>query len=147
VLIVRRSGPSDRGSALMLMPAAVLIVLLLGAVAVDLAVVQMRQRTAVGAAASAANDAVTYGLDQAALRRGDGYRLDPARVEQAVAESIESSGLADDLAAPPVVTEPAPGTVTVVLRLRVAYVFARSLPGAPAGTTVQASASATVDVG
>jgi hypothetical protein len=129
----------------MLMPAAVLIVLLLGAIAVDLTVVHLRQRAAVSAAASAANDAVTYGLDQSALRRGEGYRLDPARVERAVAESIESQGLADDLTSPPEVTEPTPTTVTVVLHVRATYVFARALPHGPAGTTVTATSSATAD--
>ena len=129
----------------MLMPAAVLIVLLLGAIAVDLTAVHLRQRAAISAAASAANDAVTYGLDQAALRRGDGYRLDPARVERAVAESIEAQGLADDLTEPPEVTEPVPGTVTVVLHVRASYVFARALPHGPTTTVVTATATATVD--
>ena len=145
----RPAGPDrlagDIGSALMLMLAAVLIVLLLGAVAVDLTVVQMRQRAAIAAAAGAANDAVTYGLDQSALRRGDGYRLDPARVDHAIAESLDAQGLADDLAAPPAVSEPTPGTVTVVLRVRVPSVFARALPGGPLTTTVTATASASVD--
>jgi len=129
----------------MLMPAAVLIVLVLGAVAVDLAVVQLRQRAAIAAAAGAANDAVTYGLDQGALRRGEGYRLDPARVSTAVAESLEAQGVADDLVTPPIVSEPSPGTVSVVLRVRVASVFARVLPGGPVTTTVTATASATID--
>jgi Flp pilus assembly protein TadG len=136
---------TDRGSVLMLMPAAVLIVLLLGAIAVDLTVVHMRQRAAISAAGSAANDAVTYGLDQAALRRGDGYRLDPDRVARAVAESIESQGLSADLVAPPEVTEPGPGTVTVVLRIRVGYIFAKALPHGPRATTVTATATASVE--
>jgi hypothetical protein len=138
-------GQRERGSVLMLMPAAVLIVLLLGAIAVDLTVVHLRQRAAISAAGSAANDAVTYGLDQAALRRGEGYRLVPERVRRAVAESIESQGLADDLAQPPEVTEPAPGTVTVVLHVRAAYLFARALPHGPTDTVVTATATATVD--
>jgi len=125
----------------MLMPAAVLIVLLLGAIAVDLTVIHLHQR----AAGSAANDAVTYGLDQSALRRGDGYRLDPDRVHQAVTESIESQGLTDDLAAPPQISITAPDTVTVTLDLHADYIFARALPHGPRTTTVHATASATAD--
>jgi hypothetical protein len=127
---------------LVLMPAAILIVLLLGAIAVDLTVVHLRQQQAIDAAASAANDAVTYGLDQGALRAGRGYRLDPARVTAAVDQSIDAQGLSGELAAPPVVTEPDAVSVRVVITLRAAYVFARSLPGAPRGTTVTGTATA-----
>jgi len=139
----RRRG--DRGSVLMLMPAAVLIVLLLGAIAVDLTVVHLRQRAAISAAGSAANDAVTYGLDQAALRRGDGYRLDLDRAARAVAQSIESQGLSDALASPPEVTEPSADRVTVVLRVRVGYIFAKALPHGPTEAIVTATATAAVE--
>jgi len=138
-------GHRDQGSVLMLMPAAVLIVLLLGAIAVDLTVVHLRQRAAVSAAASAANDAVTYGLDQSALRRGQGYHLDPNRVARAVTESIESQGLDDDLVSPPEVSQPTPDTVTVVLHVRALYIFARALPHGPTDTIVTATATATID--
>jgi hypothetical protein len=129
----------------MLMPAAVLIVLLLGAIAVDLTVIHLRQRAGISAAGSAANDAVTAGLDQAALRRGDGYHLDPDRVRRAVDESLESHGLVDDLVGPPAITITAPATVTVELDLRANYLFARVLPHGPRATTVHATATATAE--
>jgi hypothetical protein len=135
----------DGGSVLVLMPAAVLIVLLLGAVAVDLTVVHLRQQQAIDAAASAANDAVAYGLDEGALRSGHGYRLDPDRVRTAVDESIAAQGLTSSLAAPPRITEPAPDEVKVVLVLRADYLFARSLPGVPHSTMVQGTATATAE--
>ncbi len=140
---VRARG--DRGSVLMLMPAAVLIVLLLGAIAVDLTAIHLRQRAGISAAGSAANDAVTYGLDQAALRRGDGYHLDPDRVQRAVIDSLDAQGLTDDLAAPPHITITAPDTVTVTLDLRADYVFARALPHGPRTTTLHATATATAE--
>jgi hypothetical protein len=127
----------------MLMPAAVLIVVLLGAIAVDLSAVHLRQRAAISAAGSAANDAVTAGLDLGALRRGEGYRLDPSRVQRAVLESIDAQGLTDDLVAPPRITITAPDTVTVELDLRADHVFARALPHGPRTTTVHATATAT----
>ncbi len=127
------------------MPVAVLIVLLLGAIAVDLTVVRLRQQQAIDAAASAANDAVTFGLDQGALRGGRGYVLDPNRVRQAVDQSVQSQGLANQLVETPVVTEPAPNTVTVVVTLRANYVFARSIPGSPHETIVRGTATATVE--
>jgi hypothetical protein len=129
------------------MPVAVLIVLLLGAIAVDLTAVHLRQQQAIDAAASAANDAVTLGLDESALRSGRGYRLDPDRARRAVDESIVDQGLTDELVEPPVVTEPTPGSVRVELTLRADYLFARSIPGAPRSTTVRGTASATAAQG
>ena len=119
------------------MPAAVMIVLLLGAIAVDLSIVALRHQQAVDAAASAANDAATAGLDRNALRTGKGYALDPGLVRQAVDHSIASQGLTDLLAAPPEVGRPTPRSVRVVLTLRADYVFARALPDMPRSTTVQ----------
>lgn len=55
---------SDGGSVLLLMPAAVLIVMVLGAVAVDAAVVYLGERQASDLAASVANDAAAL-LDEA----------------------------------------------------------------------------------
>jgi hypothetical protein len=136
-----------RGSVLVLMPVAVLIVLLLGAIAVDLTVVHLRQQQAIDAAASAANDAVTFGLDEDALRSGHGYYLDPNRVRRAVDESIADQGLSDELVGPPIVTEPTPNSVRVELTLQADYLFARSLPGAPRWTTVRGTATASAAQG
>jgi hypothetical protein len=118
----------DRGSALMLMPAGVLIVLLLGAITVDLTYVRVAQRELIAAAGDAANDAVTYGMDEARLRRGDGYALDERRVRDAVVDSLAAKGLLDELAEPPTVTVDADGTVEVVLTRVVPHVFGRALP-------------------
>jgi hypothetical protein len=124
---------SDRGSALMLMPAAVLIVLVLAAIAVDTAVVHLARRDLLHAADAAANDAVTYGLDEDRLRRGGGYRLDHRRVHEAVHGAIESRGLLHRLDAPPTVTVTGDDQVVVVVQMQVEHVFARALPGT--GTT------------
>src|SRR5690606_36454066 len=64
----RRRG--QRGSVLMLMPAAVLIVLALGSLAVDRAVVFGAQRDLINTAQAAANDAVTLGIDVDQVRAG-----------------------------------------------------------------------------
>ncbi len=146
MLSIRRRLRGHAGSVLILMPAAVLIVLLLGAIAVDLTIVHLRQQQAIEAAASAANDAVTAGLDQAALRAGHGYRLDPTRVHAAVDRSITAQGLTDQLAAPPEIRQPGPDTITVIIRLRADYVFARALPGTPHATTVAGTATATAEI-
>jgi hypothetical protein len=140
------AGRSDRGSVLMLMPAGVLIVLLLAAITVDLTYVRVGQRELIAAAGDAANDATAFGLDESALRRGDGYALDPGRAHQAVVASLTAKGLLDDLAAPPAVDVAADGTVEVRLVRRVPHIFGRALPGSPDDTEVRATASARLEV-
>jgi hypothetical protein len=129
---------SDRGSALMLMPAAVLIVLVLAAIAMDLSLLHLARRELIAAAEAAANDAVTFGLDEARYRRGDGYQLDPARARRAVVQALVARGLADDLTQPPRVVVAAT-TVEVSLAMRVDFVFARALPGLDHHATVSAT--------
>ena len=124
----------------MLMPAAVLAVLVLASIAVDLAVVHLRQRQAFDLAAGAANDAVTAGVDHVGLRRGV-YRLDPGQVEDVVRRHIAASQLADHLAGVPEVRV-AGDTVEVVLAIEADYVFSGVIPGAPDRTVVTAAASA-----
>lgn len=69
----RRS--SDRGSALVLMPALLGVVLILAALAVDLAVVWRTEAELADAAAAAANDLATIGLDEARFRADGRYAL------------------------------------------------------------------------
>lgn len=97
--IARHRGPNDRcgrrderGSVLMLMPAAVLIVLLLGAITVDAAVVYLAQREAYNVAFDAANDAAGAGLDVDLLRRTGEIAYDPARVAAIARRSVHAAG-------------------------------------------------------
>jgi len=129
----------------MLMPAAVLVVIVLGAIAVDLGAVRLGQRELVSAAGDAANDAVTVGLDEARLRAGEGYRLEPERVRRAVVESLAAKGLLDRLAAPPRITVVGDDSVQVELARRVPHLFAKAIPGAPDDQFVRATATAVVE--
>lgn len=132
----------DRGSALMLMPAGLLIVLVLASIAVDMSLVHLRKRQAFELAAAAANDAATAGVDQGRLRTTHDYLLDPERTRAVVDEVVAESQLAPQLAGPPVVTVTA-AAVRVELALEADYIFADIVPGAPDGTEVTASATAT----
>lgn len=126
----------QRGSVLLLMPVAVLIVVLLGGVAVDSSVTFMAQRDLVDATEAAANDAATYGLDQDRLRAGGGYQLDGGRVEAAVTAAFVARGLGD---AQPTVTVIA-GDVVVTAKADVHLVFAGAIPGAGRSRRVTARA-------
>jgi hypothetical protein len=132
----------DRGSALMLMPAGLLIVLVLASIAVDMSLVHLRKRQAFELAAAAANDAATAGVDQGRLRTTHDYVLDPESARGVVEDVVAASELAPQLARPPVVTVTATG-VRVELALEADYIFADVIPGAPDGTEVTASATAT----
>ena len=125
----------------MLMPAGVLVVLLLGAIAFDLSLLFLRQRQASSLAVDLANDVVTVAFDEPSFRRDGVFRLDPDQADRLVAAWVEQSALAPDVVEVEVrVVGPDAAEVRVVLR--VDYVFARSIPGAAEGTTVEASASA-----
>jgi hypothetical protein len=92
-------------------------------------------------AASAANDAVTAGVDPAALRSGR-FSLQPAAARQVVVRTVAASEMAPHLVGPPEVSVDG-DRVEVSLTLRADYLFTGVMPGTPAATTVRANASAT----
>jgi hypothetical protein len=96
------------------------------------------------AATDAANDAATAGLDEAALRSGRGFELDPTRVWLVAVDALATKGILDSLSSGPEVTINQDGSVTVSLAKRVPHLFARALPGAPDDKLVLATATATV---
>lgn len=117
-----RSELRTRGSVLMLMPAAVLIVLLLGAIAVDSAVVYLAQRQAHNVAFDAANDAAGAGFDRETARRTGEIRYEPDRVRSIAADAVAASALSDVTLIDVVVG--ADGVVAVTVEVEVEHVFA-----------------------
>lgn len=136
----RRPGARDRGSVLMLVPAAVLIVLVMASIAVDMSLVHLRQRQAHDLAAQAANDAATAAADQGALREGT-YVVDPGAARRVAATVVGASDLAAHVVGTPEVTV-TPDGVEVSVALEADYIFAGVVPGAPDGRTVRARATA-----
>ncbi len=142
----RRGG--DAGSTLFLFPAGLLIVLLLGAVAVDLGNVWLQQRRLADAADSAANDAVTYGIDQQQYRIDGRVVLDAGRVGDVVAVSIAGQELpATVFVDPPVIGVAADGSpvVSVHLTSSADFIFGRLI--GPRGLTIEATGRAVLDDG
>lgn len=137
---------AQRGSVLMLMPAAVLVVLLLAAISVDLSLVFLRQRQASGVAIDVANDLASAALDEAAFRSTGEFTLDPARAERLGRAFIDSSDVAGDVVGVDIDVIGA-DEVRVTLTLRVEYLFAKAIPGAADGTTVSAHATAVAVAG
>ena len=121
----------ERGSALLLMPAGVLLVLLLGALAVDHALAFMAERQVANLAAAAANDAATAALDRAQLYADGAVVLDPV-LARAAAEATVGAQLPGRLegVALDVVVDPVAATVTVRVTGTVPYLFSDAVPGA-----------------
>lgn len=131
----RPSGTAgQRGSVLMLMPAAILIVMVLGAIAVDLSLVHLAERQLQSAVDDAANDA-TAALREDAYRAGAGYSIDPGRATELVRWSLDTSDLPGSLTAPADVRVSA-DRIYVSATIEVDYIFADVIPGHPGSTTV-----------
>lgn len=123
---------------LMLMPAAVLIIIVLGALALDRAIVFGEQRELVQAAQAAANDAVAAGIDIDATRAGSELVHAPGRIDDAVALTVAHLDEPGTTAAWEI-----QGDVLVVrLERRVDLVFGGAVPGGPSSQVITATARA-----
>ena len=149
---MRRGGArTQSGSALMLVPAAVLVLVILGAIAVDFSVAFLGQRELTSAAAAAANDAATAISEETFYgERGDraagSIRIDEGRARRVVDQALAARAPRGVEVIDRTV-EPSGGQVCVVLSGRVDYVFARAVPGMAHGTTVRGPATATAVTG
>ena len=137
----------ERGSALLLMPAAVLVFIVLGAIAVDFSIAFLAQREVADATAAAANDAATA-IDEDAYRSSGELRLDHARAQE-VAQAAYDMRRATYLRSQPLEVrevpcddEPAVVCVEVRARASVGYVFSKAIPGAPNSASVGAMSTA-----
>ena len=130
-----------RGSVLMLMPAGLLIVFVLGSISIEYAAVSMRQRALYNAADAAANDAATYAIDRAVLRATGEVVLDPTLVEEAVELSLQAQGVVL-VRAPLVEVSRDRKTIHLELVQHVPFVIAGALPGTD-GTVVRANVRVT----
>ena len=86
-----RGRTLERGSIVVLMPATVLVVVLLGAMALDRAQLVMAQRDDVDTAQEAATEAAAAGVSLDHLRRTGEIRYDPRLIERAVAHATSDS--------------------------------------------------------
>lgn len=111
------SRPRERGSVMMLMPAAVVIVLLLGAITVDSAIVYLAQRQAYNVAFDAANDTAGAAFDAAAARNEGVIVYRPDRLRAVAGQSV--AGAAVNGLRLESVTAATDGTVSVVVEYQV----------------------------
>lgn len=137
-----RAGTADpeRGSALLLAPAGLLILLILAALCFDLTLAFQAKRQLVELADAVANDAVTFGLDDVRLRATGSYCLSRERTLGSVAADLAAT--ADDAEIVSVRLVPTssgcPTEVVVTLRTSSPYPFSRAVFRNVTGTTIVA---------
>lgn len=137
------SRPCDRGSVLLLMPAAMMVVIVLAAITVDLSLVRARHEQLESVAAAAANDAANQ-LSIDRLRVGSegdtlAIGLDPQRVR----EIVEVTVAAHEFTGAWVVdAEVQNDQVIVSLAVDVRHIFGQALPGTPETRRITAVARA-----
>lgn len=146
-------GTRQRGSVLLLVPAGVLVLIILGAIAVDFAIAFSSQRALSSLAAAVANDAATAALSDERFYRGSAADAEgPAGGSDVEIDPVAARRLAQEAVArraPRGIGNISVDALTagrqVCVRIRgdVEYVFSRAVPGAADGTTVEASAVAT----
>jgi len=131
---------------LLLFPAAVLVVVVLAAVAVDSSIAFLGERELANATAAAANDAASQAISNSAFYQGDRIELDPATVERVAVGRVRATldagrhhDVVVDVRALPPAAAGCGWTVRVTARSRVAYIFSRAVPGGPDSVTVEAT--------
>lgn len=141
----------ERGSVLILVPAAVIVLLMLGSVAVDYSLAYLGQRELRYASAAVADDAASAAISDSSFYGRDGHDagsivIDDAKVARVLERSLASRQLhgvtitGHEFAV-------AGNQVCVTLRGRVSYIFARAFPFAPHGTEVVGRSAATAVAG
>jgi hypothetical protein len=143
---VQLTESRERGSVLMLMPAAFLVVVVIAAICVDQSLVFLRQRQAASVAVDVANDLATTALDQAAYRSSGDFRLDESRARSLGRHLVDASDIGPHVRDVHIWLA-ADDEVVVEITASVDYIFARAIPAAGDGTTVRARAIAVAATG
>jgi type II secretory pathway pseudopilin PulG len=125
MLTIDRVGGRERGTILLIFPAAVLVMFLLGAIVIDVALTQVRGRELEAVAGSAANDALAA-LDVAALREGRGVVIDEGTARARVAAAVANGPLPQAVTEQVTISVDPQGrtVIAVTLRLDVELVMA-----------------------
>jgi Flp pilus assembly protein TadG len=127
------------------MPAAVLVFIVLGSLAVDSSLAFLGEREVANLASAVANDASTEGIDITRYYATGELVIDPVRVQAVADAALATSGL-DHLSGLTIDTEVV-GTDHVVVHVhaRVRSLFSRALPSGLDERSVGASAEATAE--
>ncbi len=139
---------------LLLFPAAVLVVVVLAAIAVDSAIVFLGQREVANAVTAAANDAAGEGVGNRAFYQRGRVELDPGTVRQVAIDEVRAAldderfaGLQVDAVVLPPIAAGCPPLVRVRATAWVSRLFATALPGGGGQVRVTATSTGTPEQG
>lgn len=137
-----RARRAERATALILVPTMLLVVIALGAIAVDLTALHVAQRSTQRVAATAADDAAAM-LDTRQVQVDGTVRIDEGAARRVAVAHARTASLAGALQEPvDVRVAPDGSTVTVTLRVRVRDLIGGPLRGDDAETEIRATATA-----
>lgn len=113
----------------MLVPALMLVLICLGTIAIDLALLHGAHRSAHRIVSAAADDAAAM-IDTEELQRSGELLVDPARARRVVDAHLAVAQLPGRLAAEPSVRIGGGGsTVTITVEMLIDHVMLRAIPG------------------
>ena len=124
----RRRRAAERGSALILVPAMMMVLLALGAIAIDLSVLHGAHRSLHRIASSAADDAAAM-LDAEQLQMDGELRIDVPAARQVVEAHLDAARVPGTLTSARTSISEDGGVVTVELTAAVDHVLLAAVPG------------------
>lgn len=127
----RHRAVTDRGTAMFLVPAMMLVVIALAAIAVDLVASHAAQRSMFRTASAAADDAAGM-IDARRLQRDGALVVDRDAAQRVVRARLDVDDLPGQLLESVVTVQDT--TVEVRLRVRVRHIFLDSVPGIDSDT-------------
>ncbi len=135
-------GRGEGGKVMVLVPASVLVLAILGAISVDSGAGFLAQRQLAQAAQSAAEDATGQVATSGFYQTG-AVALDPSRAAQVARASVAAQSLSGVKLQAPIRVQVQGAQVCVSLVGRAPVVFGAALPGVPRWITVSAHSTAT----
>ncbi len=146
----RHRSRDESGTALLLVPVGILVVMILAAITVDAAVVYLGERAAFDSASGAANDLAAVSLDEVAYRADGSVRPrdDLPRLVSSIVPAVETATEGALVPGSVRVSVRAldGGRVEVVVSGRVRRIFVGIIPGADSEVEVSARAVAVLDL-
>lgn len=131
----------DRGQTLLLAPIALLIVIILGAVTLEVGALHLRQRQLDDLADSIASDAATVGFDIEQFRSTGEIAINSAAANGIVASSIAISNLPEAGSSGVVITAGPEPEATITLSFTHEFVLGRLIFGASKDLTATGNAA------
>lgn len=136
------SRQTQRGSALILIPAWILIMMMLGGIAVDTAAIHMAQRRGNRQLAAIVADASQILNTSHLLETGD-MQVHPEGARRVITELIEQNEFPGIVHSNPhIEIDPATGIISVNMELEVPHIFLQAAPTAPEVAVIALQASA-----